>query len=131
MTLEDATRVTPYRTDRDTDEPLTHAQAYDRYIEYLGGLGAVLPYIPFDKDRIREALAEDEHLNNIPIREWDAAAGFEYHPYDKSYKPRGGLWKLYHSKGITSASASQSVCLLKRAAERWAQEPDTAEGGTS
>lgn len=56
-------------------------------------------------DEIRKKIKLDPYLNNTPIKLWDAAA-------------MTSIWWLYRKHGITSASCSQGVCILKEAARR-------------
>lgn len=117
MTLQEAIGVHRCDIDIKTGERLTHSDIYGRAIDLLGGLDAVAPYIPFPVEVIRKALKTDLHLNNTPIRRWDAAAGFQVSRGD--CRPTGGgLWYLYRMHGITSASCSDGVCVLKEAARR-------------
>lgn len=116
MTLKEAVGV---RVDVDikTGQKLTHSEVYGRIIEYLGGLKAVAPYIPFEIPYLREKLKRDPWLNNTDMSKWDAAAGFRCCRSD-CFATGGGLWALYRSHGITSASCAEGVSLLKEATRR-------------
>lgn len=78
---------------------------------------------PFEIGEIRKALEEDEHLNNLPLRVWDRAAGFQV---DGSNAKLifSGLWGLYRVNGINTASLATGVCILKHATRRIAELPD-------
>ena len=110
------------------DETLSFDQKYDELINYLGGLDAVAQYVPFSKERIETALNKgDDRLNTLPMTTWNTAAGFRYTRQDRreriSFVPsNSNLWGLFMTYGITSASPSQCVCLLKRAAVRMVEE---------
>lgn len=119
MTLHEAIGV-KIDIDVKTGRELTHSEIYGRAIEYLGGLEIVAQYVPYPIETIRERLKQDCYLNNTQLSIWDAAAGF------RCDGPRclfigGGIWTLYSSHGITSASCSDGVCILKEAARRLAQ----------
>lgn len=112
--------------DIETGKQMSHRDIYRRAIERFGGLEKLKPFIPFSLDEIRKAIPEDEHLNNLPMRKWDFASGFNVSYSDKYglmvIPNGGGIWNLYRKHGITSASNSQGVCLLKEAAKEWAEE---------
>ena len=67
------------------DNKVTHAEYY-RAVAKTAGIGPPL-FTPAFLDRVRKATAEgDEHLNSIPLQEWDnlscrlpAAAAFKAH----------------------------------------------------
>lgn len=119
MNIEEAVGVKNY-TDIKTGEELSFEEFYGRVIDHLGGAEAVKPYLPAPLDEIREKLKRDPHLNNIPLRSWDAAAGFSYETLRngiRAYKPTGlGFWGLLRMHGITSMSCAQGVSILKEAA---------------
>lgn len=125
MTLHEAIGVHRCDIDIKTGEKLEHSEIYGRAIDLLGGLDAVAQYIPFSLEVIRKALKTDPHLNNTPIRYWDLAAGFQCGVFRNARRglfecrPTGyGLWCLYREHGVTSASCSEGVCILKEAARR-------------
>lgn len=123
MTFEEAIGIKSADIDIATGKRVTHEEKYGRMMEYLGGLDVLIPLIPFDKARIKKEYARDKHLNGTSIKKWDAAAGFFCSGPDA--RPIGGpIWDLYRSKGITSASCAQGVCLLKHAAREWLKRPD-------
>lgn len=128
MTLKEAVGV---RVDVDvkTGQKLTHSEVYGRIIDYLGGLEAVAPYIPYSIPYLRDKLERDQWLNNTDMRKWDAAAGFRTHN-GKCMIYGGGIFALYRSHGITSVSLSTGVSLLKEAARRLCAMPEieTIEG---
>lgn len=108
---------------KELDTP--HDEFYDDIIEKLGGLDAVKNCVPFDKETLKERLAEDENLNNTPMRPWDLASGF-YNPNAQGYKHVRPvpceLRTLLGNIGVTSYANSQGVCLLKRIAVHIATE---------
>ena len=85
----------------------SHTQKYDTIINNLG-YDDVKLLVPASRDRIIKALAEDEHLNNIPLATWDTAS------YD--------LKPLCVRKGVTVMAQAELVCILKRCAVRMAYE---------
>lgn len=120
-TFSQAINIKNANIDITTGETLTHREIYTKAINLLGGLDAVIPYIPFTLEEIQEALKSDEHLNNLPIRRWDSASGFQGGQHGSVTFVGHGVWNLYRKVGITSASCSQGVCLLKEAARQWAE----------
>ena len=109
--------------DIETGEKMEHRAIYQRAVERFGGLEAIKPLIPFGLEEIKKAITNgDEHLNTLPIKEWDFASGFV--TYKGECKPmfNAPMWKLYWEHGVTSASNAQGVCLLKEAARMWAEE---------
>lgn len=123
MSPHEAVNVRCANIDTITGETLSHEEVYDRIIDYLGGLSAVAPYIPFSITAVRKALKTDIHLNNLAMQDWDAAAGFVIK--GRFAGPTfSGIWNLYRAHGINTASASDGVCILKRAARRIANLPD-------
>lgn len=80
------------------------------------GFENVVACIPYTKNQIREAIKTDEHLNNLPIKKWDEAAGFLV---SGSYVRLVGsrLTRLYASIGVDCFSLSDGVCILKEAAK--------------
>ena len=120
MTFNELCGVRSGNIDRATGAEITHSEKYQRAIRALGGLEAVVPFIPFSKYAIVRALRDgDEHLNSLPLSAWDSAAGFV--GVGEHFRcVRGALWGLYAKHGVTSASCSEGVCLLKEAAHMWA-----------
>jgi hypothetical protein len=119
-TFSEAINVKNADIDTVTGQKLTHREIYTRAINILGGLDAVIPYIPFSLEEIKEALKTDEHLNNLSMQKWDLASGFRCHQANCDLVG-GGVWHLYRKAGINSASNAQGVCLLKEAARQWAE----------
>lgn len=128
MTLKEAVGV---RVDVDvkTGQKLTRSEVCGRIIDYLGGLEAIAPYIPFEIPYLREKLKRDPWFNNTDMSKWDAAAGFRC-CNSGCYCTGGGLWALYRSHGVNCASCSDGVSLLKEAARRLCEQPEikTIEG---
>lgn len=126
MTLKEAIGV---RVDIDvkTGERLSHSEVYGRAIELLGGLDEVAKFVPFPVEIIREKIKKDPYLNNTDMRQWDAASGFLCKGAD-CVLTGGGIWHLYRKHGITAASCSDGVCILKEAARRLAERE---AGGTN
>lgn len=48
MTISEATGIHQCNIDKATGKELSFRERYTRYIDYLGGLDAVKPYIPFE-----------------------------------------------------------------------------------
>lgn len=118
MTFEQFVGVRNCDIDIETGNKLTHSEIYQRAIERFGGLDAIIPFIPFSNAAVKHALANgDENLNTLNIKEWDGIAGY----YFKSNFVFGPIWNLYRRYGVTAASSSQGVCLLKEAARMRAE----------
>lgn len=109
MTFSEFAGVKCADIDIETGNRMAHRDIYRRVIERLGGLEKVKPYIPFTLEKIQKAIPYNEYLNNLPLASWDTVASYS-------------IWPLYRENGITSASISQGVCLLKEAAKEWAEE---------
>lgn len=100
---------------------LTFNEYYGLLVEYIGEnkLRMLLPTLPNGDQRTpsqwRELLAEDKHLNNVPLRRWDACHGLVFHYL------RGGD-ELRAINGTGGWSLSDSVCVLKETARRYTLE---------
>lgn len=99
-----------------TGEKLSHEERYLRKINYLGGIDAVAPYIPFDIDLLAVLIKNDRALNTS-MWKWDLASGFVCRGANCEFVG-GGIWELYRKHGINSASKSEGVCILKEAARQ-------------
>ena len=95
--------------------------SYDDAIEVLG-LSNLAHLIPFTPEQIIQALRDgDEHLNSLPISEWDRASGFIFTRTDDDeqvHRVPSGLTHLFKQHNIDAYSCSQCVSLLKRAAKQ-------------
>ena len=120
-TFSEAINIKNADIDRTTGEKISHREIYSRAINLLGGLDAVIPYIPFKLDEIKKALKEDEHLNNLSMDKWDYVSGFRSGRQGSMTFIGGGVWNLYRKAEINSASNAQGVCLLKEAARQWVE----------
>ena len=110
-------------------------EKYGAVIDYLGEEN-VRVLIPVDNvESLKAAYSNDKHLNNIPLKKWDIASG--YISYVDNYKRQQykqtwngyflknspkNLAELLVSKGITSFSVAECVCILKECARRWVEE---------
>jgi hypothetical protein len=83
---------------------MSHEEKYGTVVNAIG-LEKCLFYVPTKLDKLESLLEEDEHLNNVPLRKWDAQhASFKYEMV---------------RKGINSLSLSDTVCTLKAAAKMY------------
>jgi hypothetical protein len=74
-------------------------------------------------DRIREALTTDEHLNNIPLARWDSQHDIlRQHVTHKEVMPISWSARSPLQPGMICWSLSDTVCTLKAAARRMAEE---------
>lgn len=124
MTLEQACGIVYNTIDKRTGRELDHREIYVRYIDYLGGLDKVKPYIPFELDYLAPKYREDPLLNNTSILIWDNAAGFRCFRLD-AIPTYGGLWNLYCQHGIDTVSCATGVCVLKEAARMLIERGET------
>lgn len=86
-------------------------------IEYLGGLKALIPYIPFSIDEIKEKLRENSELNQT--RDTDKWYHIALIPKEEENSIRA----LLYSKGVTNISSCDIVVILKDAARQIAKLP--------
>lgn len=130
MTLNEATGIRAYKDIRDGHE-VSHEEQMERYIEYLGGEEAIIPYLPFtDPKFLADKLYEDCHLNNTKMVAWDYAAGFVERGMECT-PTGGGLWRLYNQHGITAESCATSVCILKHVAKKIGEKELVKRGITT
>ena len=123
MTLLEKIGVKRSLVDVNTGEEIKSSDVYARAIDALGGLDAVIPYIPFDVSMIRLALYTDKNLNNLPAASWNKASGFICDDMNCTFVG-GGIWELYRKVGISAANNADSVCVLKEAVRQWAKRKD-------
>lgn len=121
MDFKTAIHVDCYNRDLSTGVELSHQEIYGRMIELLGGVETVWKCVPFTLGEIRHALCSDQHLNNLPMRQWDAAAGFVEYVNMKSKtkemrRIRSPLQILLQKAGVTCYSPAECVCVLKECA---------------
>lgn len=102
MTISEATGIHQCNIDKATGKTLSYRERFTRYIDYLGGLDAVKPYIPFELDYLIPKYQQDRHLNNTSLRIWDDAAN--------------GIKDLCYQHHVTCTSQAERVCVLKEAA---------------
>ena len=108
--FDEAINIKNADIDITTGERITHEEIYTRAINLLGGLDAIIPYMPFKLEKIQKALENgDKHLNTLPLHIWDFSAD----AYIKDL--------MYRKANITYSSVSERVCLLKEAARQWAK----------
>lgn len=117
MDMKQAVGIRSCNIDATSGAKLSHEEVYGRVIDYLGGVGVVSGFVPFTKEQIAEALKTDEHLNNLPMKRWDNAAGFVCRGADCDFVG-SPLWRHFRRHGIISASCAECVCLLKECARR-------------
>ena len=121
MTFNELCGMDKRGNDAATGSPVSHKEKYQRAIQALGGLDEVVPYIPFSRKEISEALEKgDEYLNTLPLARWDIASGFRTHNTSVTATGRG-LWGLYGQHGVNCVSNAEGVCLLKEAARMWVE----------
>lgn len=90
---------------------------YQIIIQALG-FENVKQCIPFSEEELKEAYKTDEHFNNLPIRKWGLAAGFNTGRHGEiCVLVRSRLTYLYWEKcRVNTFSCSTGVCILKECA---------------
>lgn len=96
---------------------MEHKEKYRTIIQALG-FENVKQCIPFSDEELVEAYKEDERFNNLPLREWDWAAGFNTGRHGEiSLRIGSRLTNLYWEKcKVNTYSCSTGVCILKECA---------------
>lgn len=97
-----------------------HTEKLQFLVNYLG-YEQVKKCIPFTIAQIKNALVKDKYLNNLPLKEWDRAAGL-ISVGGKIQRVPSMLVNLYRQNGITAYSQADGVCILKECARMWASE---------
>ena len=106
--------------DMETGAKVEHREKYRRIIDLLG-YEDVRRCIPFTLDELKKAIKTDVNLNNLPLKRWDAAAGFSC-PQGECYLIHSQLTNLYRKAGINAFSCCDGVCILKECARLWVEE---------
>lgn len=97
-----------------------HKEKY-QYIINLLGYDKVKNCLPFSLEEIKKALKTDKYLNNLPIKTWDNAGGWEQRGADM-IRIGSRLQNLLLSRGINAYSPASCVCILKECARMYAEE---------
>ncbi len=106
MTTE--TKITMDDVTRERKRYLDHEISHAEYHEWLAdSLGITMWHVPVDVERIRAST--DKHLNDIPLKRWDAMDGLVR---DQARRNFGSPF---------SWSLSDTVCVLKAVARRAAR----------
>ena len=120
MTLKEFANVDSFYRDLNTKREIPWREYIRRVIDKLG-IDNIKPYIPYDIEYLRERIKHDIHLNNTEMERWNVAAGFmsviDKKAGSQYYKPIPyGVSYLFLSKGITTFSPADGVCVLKETA---------------
>lgn len=91
---------------------------YDIVLNYLGGPSALEHCLPATKEEIKERCGKDKNLNEIPLTEWDHAAGYGFSNTGRPIKFHTNLQGVLQEHDISYYSCSECVGLLKRAAQK-------------
>lgn len=97
---------------------MDHHVYYQKIINLIG-YEKVKECVPYTLEEIKEAYPKDEHLNNLPMKKWDYASGFQVITtrYDQNYYPiYSQLRTLLKRIGINCYSNAEGVCILKECA---------------
>lgn len=106
MNLNELVGLKNCNVDIVTGLELSHQEKYKKIVDALG-FDNVKKCLPYDLDTLKKAVKKDKHLNNLSLKTWD--------------RTTPALSNLYRSKGVTSWSLSQSVCVLKECARMWVE----------
>lgn len=119
VTINDALGIT-----RKEKDELGHHGYYQMVVNFLD-YDKVRECVPFTLEEIKEAFPKDEHLNNLPMRKWDWASGFNVWTskweqfVQPTYSPLRGIMR---AKGINCYSCAEGVCILKECARLMVKE---------
>lgn len=92
---------------------------YDIVLNYLGGPKALEHCLPATIKEIKERCGKDKNLNEIPLKEWDRATGYDFsHCINKPVRFYTNLQGVLREHGVSYYTCSQCVCLLKHAARK-------------
>lgn len=98
-----------------------HEKYYRLIIEALG-YEDVKKCIPFSVGELKKAYRTDKVFNNLPIRNWDYAAGFIVRGSRCDYIG-SSLTRLYKEKcKVDTFSCTTGVCILKECAKMVVEE---------
>lgn len=103
---------------------MNHHDYYQMVVNFLG-YDKVKNCVPFTLTEIKEAFPKDEHLNNLPMRKWDWASGFNVWTtkYEEVVRPTNSpLRSVMKAKGINCYSNAEGVCILKECARMMIEE---------
>lgn len=120
MTVKELAGVIRCDIDAETGKQLTHREIYGRIIDKLGGLDAIIPMIPYGLKTLQNALPEDKHFNNLSMRRWDEASGFEV-SVGRCALVGSRLTNHLRKFGVNAMSNAENVCILKEAARLWVE----------
>lgn len=101
---------------------MEHRKKHQMIVQALG-FENVKQCIPFSEDEIKEAYKTDKFFNNLPIRRWDLAAGFDTGRHgERCVLVRSRLTYLYWEKcRVDTFSCSTEVSILKECARMIAE----------
>jgi hypothetical protein len=104
----------------DNNDDFSFSDYYGAMVEHLGE-SALRRLLPLDKtpSEWSALLAEDQHLNNVSLHLWDQRDGYV----------RGLVRNTEELRAINGTggwSLSDSVCVLKETARRYALESETS-----
>lgn len=110
---------------RDTD----HDTFWHTVIEKLGGTERLKDVVPFDKNTLITAYAQDEYFNTpkTNLRIWDKAGGWKQGYQGKMLRTGSPLQDFLLKHGIRSYSPSDCVCLLKQVAKQMMEEQNAKD----
>ncbi len=124
MTKETVTIATAMGITREDKFNMEHRAYYQKVINFLG-YEQVKECVPYSVEEIRKALPKDKHLNNLPMKKWDWASGFNVwtSKWEQIVKPVDSpLRRVLRRKGINCYSNCDGVCILKECARMMAEE---------
>lgn len=116
MTLNEKAGITTAEYNSNPPE-----ESWDKWIDVLGGMDAVRPFLPFDLKELFRLYRKDPHFNASPSGAWDRAAGYDTKKIKDSrskLRAAGPFKDFLIRNGVTCFSNADCVCLLKRCAEK-------------
>ena len=90
-------------------------------IDYIG-YEELKNVLPFTKAQIKNAIAKDIHLNNLPLGKWDNMGGFRFLRNGEVTRLMTPFTLLLKNKGLYCSSPACAVSLLKEVARMVAEE---------
>lgn len=120
MTVKGLAGIVACDVDAETGEQLDHRIIYQRIIDKIGGLDAIIPLLPYGIDMLKTALSDDMYFNNLPKHVWEKTAGFTC-SLGACHLVGSPLVSLLSKHDVTIMSCAENVCILKEAARLWVE----------
>lgn len=116
MTFQEALKIP-----KELEANERHREKYQLIVQALG-YEDVKKCIPFTLKQLKKAYCTDTYFNNLPIRNWDYAAGFIASGARCEFVG-SSLTRLYKLRcNVDTFSLATGVCILKECARMWCEE---------